>query len=86
MIKPEKFSKSLGNNRLKIGVSVTELVICSFFPMVMNFFDFDPFISLMTFILCIASISLKNKILAPAYIRNSIERRESIKWDRIKIK
>jgi hypothetical protein len=86
MISPEKFSKSLGNNRLKIGVSISELVICSFFPMVMNFFDFDPFISLMTFILCIGSISIKNKILAPAYIRNSIERKDSLKWERINIK
>lgn len=85
MISPEKFYKSIGNSRLKIGVSIGELVVSSFFPMIMNFFDVEPFFSLMTFILSITLCSIKHKFLAPKYIRNKIERKSHIEWNRINL-
>lgn len=85
MISPQKFSKTLGNNKLKFGVSVKELFICSLLPSISNFLDHEAFISFVLFLGSITALAVKNILLEPSYIKNTIEKKPYLDWERISI-
>lgn len=86
MILPQRFSKGLGNRKLKGGVSVIELFTISFTPLVLDYVGFEPFVSLSSFMMMLFLLMLKNKLLEPSYIENLILKKRVIKWKRIDIR
>ena len=80
MLSPQKFSKTLGKTKLKIGITINELVIASFLPIGFDIFGFDPFISFISFVVFIAAMVIKNNLLEPSYIKNIIEKKEHLEW------
>lgn len=85
MIRPQKYSKSLGDKKLSGGITLREMVVSSFLPFFLNMIGVDPFFSFISFFILIALIALKNKILEPSYIKNSLEKKSFIEWERVKI-
>lgn len=85
MISPQKLSKTIGKNKLKLGLSVNELIVASFFPTVLSFFNVEIFLCLLSFLIMSAIFSLKNLFLEPRYLENVISKRSHLSWDRIRI-
>ena len=81
----QKLPRNLGSTKLKIGISVNELLALSFLPMLGNFFDFEAFVSLVIFAGGVVVLSLKNLLLAPRYISHGIQKQSHMEWKRISI-
>lgn len=85
MISPQKFSKSLGNNKLKIGISLKGFMVSSAIPMILNLYGFETHIALGGMLLAIGVMSLRNKFLEPSFFKNSIMKKTHIRRNRIDV-
>ena len=85
MINPQRYSKNLGNKKLKLGVSVEELIACSFIPFGLSFFDIEFFFGMVAFAGSITFLVVKNRFLRPHQIQDSFNKRPYIKWEKVKI-
>jgi len=85
MISPQRFSKSLAQNKLKIGITLKEMVLISCVPAIGNYFDFYPLVSFLLFLVALGLLVLKSNFLEPRYIQNSMEKKTHLKWQRIDI-
>lgn len=85
MINPEKISKSLGNTRLKMGVSFKELLVISLFPMILSFFEIDPILCLLSFGVSLLILIARYQFFEANYFLNKFNHRPEYKWERIKI-
>lgn len=83
MINPQRYSKALGNKKLKLGVSVEELIACSFIPFILSFTQIEFFIAMLAFGGSIAALSLKNHFLRPNQIQDSFSKQSFIKWEKV---
>ena len=79
MINPEKLKRTVGNKKLKIGVSVGELALLSLLPSLLSWAGLDPFIALSSLFLGIGLLSLSRKFLGPKYFYFFFKRQDVIK-------
>jgi hypothetical protein len=86
MIAPQKFSKSLGKNKFKIGLSMKELTfVCAIAP-VCTILGVDELISFSGAIIFLLSMMVKNLLFEPNYLQNTLERKSHLKWERVKVR
>ena len=85
MINPQRYSKTLGNKKLRLGVSVEELVVCSFIPFGLSFLDIEFFFGMLAFVGSITALVIKNRFMRVNQIQDSFNKRPYIKWERVAI-
>ena len=82
---PQSFSKRIGNKRLKIGISVNELVIISSIPAIGSFFKLHEGVSLSFMILVLGGCYLKNSIFEKGQVEGMVLKHDYFKMDEVKV-
>lgn len=85
MISPEKHFKNLGKKKLKIGISMRELLIASMVPLLSDIAGLSGFAALGLFFVVLATLVIRARFFEKRHFSNLMMRDEEIRLERIRV-
>ena len=83
MINPQKFSKSLGDKRLKLGIEMNDLIALSFIPSVLRFLGLGIIESVGVMIIAVAILIVSRRFFERGQITKLVTKKRFMKFDSI---
>ena len=80
---PQKFSKRLADQKLKIGMTIEELIGATIVPTVCSYLGFDLIASLVVFAVTISSIILKNTVFEKGQLKKQLLRKRTLYFEKV---
>jgi len=80
---PQKFSKRLADQRLRIGMTIEELIGATIVPTVCSYLGFELIASLVTFGITLGFIFLKNSVFEKGQLKKQLTRKRTLYFEKV---